>query len=110
MVVVAQADNLQIIVADDGRALAADGQIDSHTSNALDEALADVAAEAEVSLDLAKVSFIDSSGLRVIVRSHKRQRGGGGRLVIVSPSETVVRLLEITGLTDQLQIRPGTAG
>ena len=110
MSAVAQAETLKLTVSEDGTAVVAEGQIDSHTSTALDDALSAVAADGEVGLDLADVSFIDSSGLRVIVRSHKRHVEGGGRLVIESPSESVVRLLEITGLTSQLQIRSTPAG
>jgi anti-sigma B factor antagonist len=105
----AQADNLKLTVSDDGATVVADGQIDSHTSQALDEALSAAPAERATSLDLANVSFIDSSGLRVIVRSHKRHIEFGGRLMIESPSEPVTRLLEITGLTSQLQITPNPA-
>jgi anti-anti-sigma factor len=100
-------ENLKLTVSDDGSTVLAEGQIDSHTSLALDEALVAVAADTELDLHLAGVSFIDSSGLRVIVRCHKRHRDGGGRLTVVSPSEVVNRLLEMTGLTSELQISPG---
>ena len=99
-------EHLKVTTSADGAALVAEGQIDAHTSQALDDALSAVAADAEVDLDLAEVSFIDSSGLRVIVRIHKRQLEHGGGLTIVAPSEAVTRLLDITGLTSQLRIRP----
>lgn len=106
---VTRAENLKLTVSDDASAVVAEGQIDAHTSEALEEALSAAAADSELGLDLAGVSFIDSSGLRVIVRTHKRQLAGGGRLTIVGPSDAVVRLLDITGLTSQLQIVPGTS-
>lgn len=105
---VPRAENLKLTVSDDASAVVAEGQIDSHTSQALEEALSEVAADTELDLDLAGVSFIDSSGLRVIVRTHKRHLDSGGRLTIVTPSDAVTRLLDITGLTSQLQISPGT--
>lgn len=105
----AEAENLKIDVSEDGMTVVAEGQIDSHTSPALDDALGVGPADATVSLELAGVSFIDSSGLRAIVRAHKRQLEAGGHLVIDSPSDSVIRLLEMTGLTSQLEISPSPA-
>ena len=104
---VPEADNLTLTVSDDGSAVIADGQIDSHTSQALAEALGAAEAGAALSLDLAAVTFIDSSGLRAIVRAHKRQSAAGGSLTIVRPSDIVTRLLDITGLTGELQVSAG---
>lgn len=109
----AQAENLQVTVSDaeteNESVVVAAGQIDSHTSPVLDEALDARPGDGVTGLDLSEVSFIDSSGLRVIVRAHKRHLENGGRLVIESPSETVVRLLEMTGLTSQLEIGPSAS-
>lgn len=103
--VVASLDNLTVTTSEeDPNAVVAEGQIDSHTSPVLDRALTTRSADAAVSVDLSAVTFVDSSGLRVIVRAHKRQANGGGGLAIVKPSEAVSRLLDITGLASELQI------
>lgn len=99
-----KAENLKLDVSENPAAVSADGQIDAHTAPSLEKALDGLAAEATVSLDLSQVTFIDSSGLRVIVRTHKRLAETGGQLVIAEPSEPVMRLLEITGLTSELEI------
>ena len=105
LAVVAALDNLTVTTSGgDPAVIVAEGQIDSHTAPALNEALAAVSADASVSVDLSGVTFVDSSGLRVIVRAHNRQLGSGGGLTIVDPSEPVVRLFEITGLTSELTI------
>ena len=57
-----------------------------------------------VVLELADVTFIDSSGLRVLIDLHKTIRERGGRLVVRHPSATVSRLLDITNLTASLDI------
>ena len=102
----ASLDNLTVTTSTSNpNALAAAGQIDSHTSPMLDEALTPLDATAEVEIDLAEVTFIDSSGLRILVRTHNRQRDNGGTLTIVAPSEAVCRLFDITGLTSELTIR-----
>ncbi len=80
------------------------GEIDAHTSEVLADAVALLGSDADISLDLAGVTFIDSSGLRLIVMTHSRQRSDGGSLTIASPSTSVRRLLEITGLDGELTI------
>jgi anti-sigma B factor antagonist len=60
-------------------------------------------------LDLADVTFLDSSGLRVLLDLHKTMRERDGRLVLRHPSATVSRLLEITDLTASLDIEPSPA-
>lgn len=105
--VVSALENLTVTISEnDPTALLVEGQVDSHTSSALDDALSAMEAEAAVSVDLSGVTFVDSSGLRVIVRAHKRQLGSGGQLTIVEPSEPVVKLFAITGLTSELGIAP----
>jgi anti-anti-sigma factor len=55
-------------------------------------------------IDLTGVTFMDSSGLGVVLNAHKKMRARDGRLVVRQPSRTVQRLLEITALTNQLVI------
>lgn len=78
------------------------GEVDAHTCATLDEALG--AATGLVRVDLSKVTFMDSSGLRVLVRRHQDLQQAGGRLEIVQPSRPVQRLFEISGLVGQLDV------
>jgi anti-sigma B factor antagonist len=50
------------------------------------------------------MTFIDSTGLGVIVGTLKRLREGGGDLVLRSPSRSTRKVLEITGLTRIVEI------
>ena len=78
------------------------GEIDTYTAPQLSERLA---GEPPVEvLDLAGVSFIDSSGLRVLVEGHQTRLERGSRLVLRSPSAAVQRLLEISGLVGHLDV------
>lgn len=105
--VVASLDNLTVTTSEvDPTRVVAEGQIDSHTSAALAEALSRMDPDTSVSVDLSAVTFVDSAGLRVIIRAHRRQASGGGDLWLVKPSEPVKRLLDITGLTTELRIEP----
>jgi anti-sigma B factor antagonist len=67
-------------------------------------------AEAEASeparlvIDLTDVTFMDSSGLRVILTAHRRAEEAGRSFAIVKGGDTVNRLLEVTGLSERLEL------
>jgi len=48
------------------------------------------------------VTFMDSSGLRVIIQAEQRERGAGRSLVITRPTAALTRLFEIAGLSEFL--------
>ena len=83
-----------------------DGELDPHTAPILRREL-DALVEAgstTVVLDMQALRFIDSSGLRVVISAHRELREAGGQLSLRSLSDTARRLLEITGLTDHIEI------
>lgn len=55
-------------------------------------------------IDLSEVSFVDSSGLRVLLGAADRARGQDRRFVVARPSGQVARLLEMTGSTSMLDV------
>lgn len=83
-------------------ALVLAGEIDTYTAPELQLALADLPEHCIV--DLAEVSFIDSSGLRVIVEAHSQRRERGGGMTLRAPSPSVERLLEISGVAAHLDV------
>lgn len=60
----------------------------------------------EVTVDMSGVSFVDSSGLRVLIDAHQRAERHGRSLVLLEPSTAVHRLLEISGLLGIIRVRP----
>jgi len=60
-----------------------------------------VAEHPSVVVDLGKVSFIASVGLRMLVAGAQARKKLGGKMVMVSPDELTQRILMTTGL-DQL--------
>jgi anti-sigma B factor antagonist len=78
------------------------GEIDSHTAPALAERLSE--APETLVIDLAGVSFIDSSGLRILVEAHQARLDADASLTLRSPSAAVQRLLEISGLSSHLDV------
>ena len=55
-------------------------------------------------LDLRRLTFMDSTGLRLLVAADSRAREAGHRLAIVRGPEAVDRVLEITGLDAKLDL------
>ena len=89
--------------------LALTGELDPHTAPLLQEQIDAVRSSAgatTVVLELSGLTFIDSSGLRVVISTQKALAADGGRLVLRGPSETARRLLEITGLVDHIAVEP----
>jgi stage II sporulation protein AA (anti-sigma F factor antagonist) len=50
-------------------------------------------------LDLTRVTFIDSSGIGVILGRYRKLTDEGGRLVILKPQPQVRRVLDISGVS-----------
>jgi anti-anti-sigma factor len=55
-----------------------------------------------IAVDLRKLTFIDSTGIRVLVRAQHRSWQEGDRLVVVRAAEGVRRIFELCGLADRL--------
>lgn len=86
--------------------LSASGEIDAHTSTTLDSSVDKALATdcEELVIDLGDVPFMDSMGIRVLVRAQRAidERGGSMRIVEVSPA--VARALDYAGLTEHLTV------
>ena len=81
------------------------GEIDVDASAAIDTELdALIAAGARfIVLDLGAVTFLDSSGIRSVVRAARAVDDRGGRLTCTGLSGAAGRVLEISGLLDHLR-------
>jgi anti-sigma B factor antagonist len=81
------------------------GELDLYTAERLrariDEAGA-VGADT-ILVDLSEVSFIDSTGLAVLVQETKRLEGRGHCLVVVTNDPRTRRVFEVTGLNQVLR-------
>jgi anti-anti-sigma factor len=90
----------------DGVVVIAAGEIDLATSPQLRDALlAPEVSSSSVVLDLREVTFIDSSGLGVIVGQQKRAQEHDEQFsVAVGGAAAVQRILELSGLVKVLDI------
>jgi anti-sigma B factor antagonist len=108
-VTVSDASDLLVIVPT-STGLELRGELDAHTASELERQLTPLlngSRDGDLSIELADLGFIDSSGLRLLVESHQRAEAAGFRLVLTRPSRAVVRLLEVSGLAEMLHLDHG---
>jgi anti-sigma B factor antagonist len=82
------------------------GEIDLHTTRKLGETLQRLAAASEdtVAIDISDVTFMDSTALGALVRTHNRRKRQGRSLLLVCPEGAAHRLLELSGMLGVFEI------
>jgi anti-sigma B factor antagonist len=82
------------------------GDLDLSTAGRAEQAIEDAekAGAPMVVIDLRGLSFMDSTGLRVMVSADKRARRSNRRAVIIQGPAAVRRVFEITRLGERLEI------
>lgn len=73
------------------------GEIDAFTVSQFRQALADLAAEPRLVIDMSGVPFVDSAGLGALIGGIRRVRERGGEVVVVCNRRGLVRTLRTTG-------------
>lgn len=81
----------------------ASGEIDLASASRVELALEPFSGQLVV-LDLRNVEFMDSAGLKVLLNQRSRIKESGGDLRLVLGEGAVVRLLELTGVSDAFSI------
>ncbi len=95
--------NVVVDLVDGNHLVRVTGELDAFTVPDVRAVLSD-AEDRDVVLDLAGVTFIDSSGLAMIVEARHRLAGEQHRLVIGPRSDVVQRLLELSGVASRLDL------
>ncbi len=96
-------ENLQ----DERAVVTAAGEIDLATSPELRTRLQDaIGRRRTVIVDLSDVTFIDSTGLGVLIGGLRRVNEAHGEMRIVIADPRVLKIFEITGLTGLFSIHP----
>lgn len=88
------------------------GDVDLATSGELKAAVSELLDRgcARVVLDLRAVTFLDSSGIRVLVAVHQRAEELHVRLSVMLGGGQTRRVLELTGLLDHLHVEGAPDG
>ena len=95
-----------MITTDDGIAIVrAVGDLDMRSDTASQRRLLDQAATAwGLVADLLDVPFADSAGLDALVRAHVACTANSGQFAIATRSESILRVMDVTGYGDVLHI------
>ena len=82
------------------------GEVDLGSAGALRAAVEDLLARPGglTVLDLSEVTFLDSAGLKVLDDMQQQAGEADGTVALVCPEPRILRLLEITGLSDRFPI------
>jgi anti-sigma B factor antagonist len=83
-----------------GTVLGVDGEVDLATAPQLQAKLMDLVNEGTdggVVVDLTRVAFMDSTGIRVLLAAHQRAPARGVTIRLVCPEGPVLRVVRLTG-------------
>lgn len=89
-------------IEDDRAVISVSGEVDVYTAPTLREHILNAINDgaSTIVVDLSSVSFMDSTGLGVLVGGLKRLRQSDGSLHVVCDSEPVLKIFRVTGLMD----------
>lgn len=79
------------------------GELDMATCSLVEEAISS-AVPSRVIVDLTGCTFLDSSGVSVLVAAYREAAANGGDVELVAADPNIVRVLEITNVNTVLAI------
>lgn len=86
------------------------GELDLSQAERLGERLDPlITPGAVVALDATGLTFMDSTGLRMLLRATKRAADRGAGFRLVAPQAAVLRVLELSGTTSVIETRDDLA-
>lgn len=93
-------------VTDDHVVFAVTGELDLATADELWAALESwLAADRIVVIDCGRLAFMDSTGLRTLLRATKRAEEAGTHLRIAGMQPDVSRVLDLAGVSGKIPVR-----
>ena len=96
--------NINQTIENGKAAFTLEGRLDTITAPELEQALQDVLPGlTELTLDLEKLEYISSAGLRVLLSAQKTMKKQG-IMKVVHVNETVMEIFEVTGFSEILTI------
>ena len=84
-----------------------DGELDHHSARqTMDEIIGvvDSTLPRELLLDMSRLSFMDSSGIAVIIKTNCAVTETGGKMLIVSPQPQPKKVIEVAGIDRLIEI------
>lgn len=77
------------------------GELDHHEAGSTIRAINELIEEKlprECVIDMSALSFMDSSGIAVLINASRKMRSFGGRLSVENPAEQARKVLEASGI------------
>jgi anti-anti-sigma factor len=90
------------------RTLHVHGDVDLAVAEQLAQALrccADNVDQPTIVVDLAGVTFMDSTGISALIQCHQHLEATNRELVVINLPATILRTFEVGGVTDYLNVR-----
>ncbi|MCF0141654.1 MAG: STAS domain-containing protein [Mogibacterium sp.] len=85
-----------------------EGRLDSSNAVEFDNMLQEkMDGVSEIIMDLTKLRYMSSAGLRVLLSLQKKMNAEGGSMVVKNPSQMVMDVFEATGFDTILTIEQG---
>lgn len=78
------------------------GELDHHTADCIRKTLEREirrSGAVNIALDFSRVTFMDSSGIGMIIGRYKTAKALGGNVIIFDAGEQIRRILDMAGLT-----------
>jgi anti-sigma B factor antagonist len=88
------------------RVITIHGYLDAHTFQELDDVILGVFDEGifKISVNLENVNYISSAGAGVFIGAHGPAKENGGDIILVKPTEGVMRIFDLLGITQLFTI------
>jgi anti-sigma B factor antagonist/stage II sporulation protein AA (anti-sigma F factor antagonist) len=93
---------------EDKRVLRLEGRLDAVTSPALERQISTLLEEQQQKLliDFAKVDYLSSAGMRLLLASTKKLKARGGTCVLCNVNEEVMEIIKMAGFERILHLFP----
>lgn len=92
----------------DGKlAISLSGELDHHSARQAMDSICeavDASLPRQVLLEMSKLSFMDSSGIAVILKADRRLKENGGKLFVDCPQSQPLKVLEAAGIDRVVEI------
>ena len=90
--------------------IAVSGELDIYTAPLLRDCFRDLALGVDVAIDAAGISFLDSTGIGVLVGAAKRLRDTGNHLVVRHAQSQTRKVLDVAGVLRVIRLENPAEG
>ncbi|WP_329272385.1 STAS domain-containing protein [Streptomyces pseudovenezuelae] len=98
--------SIEATATDGIRLLTLAGEIDNDTGGTLRQALDVTTQQPRLVLDLRQVTFMDSTGINILIAVHRTVTAADGWLRLAAPTDSVMRTLQIVGVDTLIDCYP----